>query len=581
MSISTNHPQSGICTDTRLDIFSVPPTLAAFDSYESVQIYPITALGPDAPITFSVNNQNENTYLNFSNAFFVISAKLERFDGKGISGTIKNETGEEVAYQDKVTISNNISSTLIRNMEVSINEISLSTSDNFFVRNGLDNLLHTPDVVQKSIVKGGQHLYLRGNSANSVDDDGWNKRNNTTKSGKVFDIIVPFNTDLGSSNKFFPPGSEIKITLKQNSPEFYLVKGPLETNKHRLNIESIYLEVTKASIINPITDAHHGLFQKKNAAFSMRRVTTSERVIPQGTTDIDFPIFTNGQVPYNITMVLLPTTTFTGDSFREPLFFERHNLSNAELIMDTKSIKYNYERERSAFNQTIMALNEEKVSITYTDFTKNGLFFIYFNLSNGTPNNVMRPVVRTNLRVALKWNVATTTPLTLLMLTESVGTLELTGKKRSKPPLKMNNKELEAFIKKTPAAPFFNGIIEPSSSRELSDGFWVVFLNPHNLPVGHWTGLFINKKRAWFFNSLGDANGRDQVKDLLRGFRTTYNVDRLQSPISEVCGLYVIYYFIRTTAGVPFGSFLNEFVTNTLLNDLCVYEGTRYYFYNK
>src|SRR6266478_2707505 len=247
MSISTNHPQSGICTDTRLDIFSVPPTLAAFDSYESVQIYPITALGPDAPITFSVNNQNENTYLNFSNAFFVISAKLERFDGKGISGTIKNESGEEVAYQDKVTISNNISSTLIRNMEVSINEISLSTSDNFFVRNGLDNLLHTPDVVQKSIVKGGQHLYLRGNSANSVDDDGWNKRNNTTKSGKVFDIIVPFNTDLGSSNKFFPPGSEIKITLKQNSPEFYLVKGPLETNKHRLNIESIYLEVTKAS----------------------------------------------------------------------------------------------------------------------------------------------------------------------------------------------------------------------------------------------------------------------------------------------------------------------------------------------
>jgi len=421
-----NHAKSGICTDGRLNIFSVPPTLAAFEKIEDCKIFPVTALSPDAPVSFVINNLNVNNYLNLADSFFVVRAKLERKDG-GKPHSKVTTSGTEDLVADKVTISNNISSTFIKNISVTINETTVSTYENFFLRNALDNLLHTPSTVQESLVDGPQHMYARGITATSYNTESWLTRLTGTKSGEVFVLVVPFNVDLGSTNKFFPPGANIKITLSLNSPDFYLVKASSETNSHRLNIESIYLQITKASVLPSITEAHHEVFKKNNAIYPMRRVRTTERVVGKDSTDVDFDIFMSGQVPYNITLVFLPTKTLTGDILQEPMFFERHGLSSAVLTSDSKKIEYDFENERSAFFKNMRALNEEKVIIKYPEYSKGGLFFVYFDLSEGTPENVLRPVYRSNLHLSLKWKTPTDTALTLLMLTESVGHLEING----------------------------------------------------------------------------------------------------------------------------------------------------------
>src|SRR6266436_4285856 len=116
---------------------------------------------------------------------------------------------------------------------------------------------------------------------------------------------------------------------------------------------------------------------------------------------------------------------------------------------------------------------------------------------------------------------------------------------RNFPHFEMNCCELENFIMATPAAPFFNGFVEPGPSIKLRNGFWVLYLNPLNQEVGHYAGIRIKNERAWLFNSLGDANTGSEAKTLLAGFTTTCNVARLQSSMTQVCGLYVVYYFIR------------------------------------
>src|SRR6266436_6568794 len=143
MSLLLNHAKSGICTDGRLNIFSVPPTLAAFEKIEDCKIFPVTALSPDAPVSFVINNLNVNNYFNLADSFFVVRAKLERKDG-GKPYSKVTTSGKEDLVADKVTISNNISSTFIKNISVTINETTVSTYENFFLRNALDNLLHTP-----------------------------------------------------------------------------------------------------------------------------------------------------------------------------------------------------------------------------------------------------------------------------------------------------------------------------------------------------------------------------------------------------------------------------------------------------
>src|SRR6266436_1939047 len=82
-----------------------------------------------------------------------------------------------------------------------------------------------------------------------------------------------------------------------NEPEFYLVKKQGESKEHRLVIDDIYLETTKAVVIPSIVEAHHSLFKKQDAIFPMRRVRTSEKVIPVDTTSTEFDVFLPGQVP--------------------------------------------------------------------------------------------------------------------------------------------------------------------------------------------------------------------------------------------------------------------------------------------
>jgi hypothetical protein len=144
---------------------------------------------------------------------------------------------------------------------------------------------------------------------------------------------------------------------------------------------------------------------------------------------MEYDVFLPGQVPYNITLVLLPSTTITGDPTKEPLYFERQGLSSVCLRTENKTIEYDYKNMRSAYYNTMRSLKEKNVEVSLEEYDKGGHFFIHFDLSDATPEGVLRPVHRTNMRIALKWDTATTGALTLLMLAEGVGHLEIAGDK--------------------------------------------------------------------------------------------------------------------------------------------------------
>jgi hypothetical protein len=341
-----------------------------------------------------------------------------------LNGTVKT--------YDDITITNNIASTLVKTMAVSIGETVVSNYDNFFLRNAMDNLLHTPAIQQDSLVRYSQHFYEMGSKADSYGTDSWNNRAKITRDGNSFEIIIPLNVDLASSIKFFPPGSDIKITIGLNTPDFYLVKPGTETHSHHIVVDDIYLRATRASVLPSLAEAHQRLFAQKKAVYALRYLRTTEKIIPSGTTSMEYDIFLPGQVPYNLTFVMLPSTTFTGDSATEPLFFEQHGLSSACLRTENKSIEYDFNDIRSAYYANMRALNEKNVDITLPEYEKEGRFFVYFDLSDSTPDGAMRPVTRTNLRLAIKWSKATEKALTLLMLAESVGHLEIDSHQSTK-----------------------------------------------------------------------------------------------------------------------------------------------------
>jgi hypothetical protein len=270
-----------------------------------------------------------------------------------------------------------------------------------------------------------------GDSATSYLTKEWTNRHEQTKDGGIFEILIPFNSDLSSTSKFFPPGVDIKITLTLNTPEFYLVKGPNENQGHHLFIEEIYLQLARASVLPQITRSHETALGKRNAIYPLRYIRTCEKAIAKSTTSLETDLFIPGQIPYNITLVFMTTASYNGDSQSEPIFFERFNLQTATLRTESKTIDYDYTYLRSAYFNSLHSLKEKNVDISLSEFN-NGLFFVYFDLANGVPEGALRPYQRTNLRLSLKWSKPTDVPISMLMLIEGIGHLEINAAKETK-----------------------------------------------------------------------------------------------------------------------------------------------------
>jgi hypothetical protein len=146
----------------------------------------------------------------------------------------------------------------------------------------------------------------------------------------------------------------------------------------------------------------------------------------------------------------------------------------------------------------------------------------------------------------------------------------------------MISTNLKTLIENSPVGKDYKGVIkvEPDGKfvKSLSDGCWTIFLNPRNEDVGHYVGLYVKGERAILFNSLGYENGKDRVKHLVEDKRTTFNVKVIQSPATNVCGFYVLYFFIRMREGATFKEFLGEFSSDHFANDHYVFEKTKSYF---
>lgn len=209
------HRHSAICTNSALNLFSTLPTDACFQNVEYFKTWPQQSITQDSPITFVISNLTANHYINLSDAYFTFRVKLLRSDG-----TIPYT--EATKTYDNVSVSNNIASSYINNVSVWCGETQVSNFDNFFLRNSIDNLLHCPKTEQKSVVADSQLLYLKRTSA-GTDDESFAERQAITKKGEIFEFIVPFNTDLGSSKKFIISGIDLKFTINLNSPNFYLL----------------------------------------------------------------------------------------------------------------------------------------------------------------------------------------------------------------------------------------------------------------------------------------------------------------------------------------------------------------------
>lgn len=105
---------------------------------------------------------------------------------------------------------------------------------------------------------------------------------------------------------------------------------------------------------------------------------------------------------------------------------------------------------------------------------------------------------------------------------------------------------------------------------------YVINTGPSNTSGEHWLGVYINEDCIYYMDSLGvHPEHRPNIKRFFASvngkIKVVYNMRRMQSLNSNVCGFYVVHFIIWMARGFHFDHFVNLFSkTNFKNNDLYV-----------
>lgn len=420
--VELSHKGSAICSDETLALFSTLSSAPCIEAVESINVWPQNTITQGSPLNFLITNLQANQYVNLANAYFTFKLRLKGTDGKA---ALAKPEEANAADNAKITFSNGLASTLIRSIAAYMGETKVSHNDDYFIRNSLDLLLHTPRTELHSVVGASQRFDPVTRSARtSVTHDDWATRYAITKEGKEFTLIAPLNCDIASSNRWFMPGVDFRFVVELRDPKFYLT-GTEHTRKFHLQIDDAYLTFWRGSILPSVSVANEMMLKTRPAVYPIRYVRTTDKTLQQGVTKHAFDLALGPQLPYSLTCILLPTKVWLGAIDSEPLFFESHKLESAKLEMAMQTLSYTYKDNMlSAYYATCMSLAEKNVELTFDHFKKQS-FFIHFDLASGVPKGALRAVKRSGLRLELEFSEALTENLSCLILAESIGHIEV------------------------------------------------------------------------------------------------------------------------------------------------------------
>jgi len=93
--------------------------------------------------------------------------------------------------------------------------------------------------------------------------------------------------------------------------------------------------------------------------------------------------------------------------------------------------------------------------------------------------------------------------------------------------------------------------------------------DPASKPGSHWVAFYIpNKDTCEFFDTYGGYTRNGHFKAFIKKFdNTIVNANRVQSPISTVCGQHALYFLFNRCRGLTFTQIVNMYSRDAMVND--------------
>lgn len=223
----------------------------------------------------------------------------------------------------------------------------------------------------------------------NVAGKGFTNRAKIIETSKVFEVMCPIHSDFMQSDRLFPPGHELSITINRN-PDSFLLLCHEASPKYKIKILDMRLYIKHVTLTPNVTSTLLSRSLTEPIRFPINKTIITRHAFSSGLTTATISNLIRGSLPKSL--IFFMTEEDSENSMKKnPYNFQHFNLQSALVRANGKeypSEKYNlnfndgeYMRLFRDFYDNIGVLHDDTGNIVDFEGYKGGYCFIAFDFS--------------------------------------------------------------------------------------------------------------------------------------------------------------------------------------------------------
>lgn len=421
------------CQPSELNIFAPTPLQRSVIGNDEIEYQNINSLDNATVIEFNIVNKSNDTYLDLSSA--TLYFQIQALKTNGAIYKENSITSEKTdARETQPSFVNNMLSSLIKNVTVSMNNVVVSSCALYSYKAYIDTVLnYGTDATKTQLALGGFFMddVDKLDTIEDTENYGTEQRRNLLYNSAVVNLYSKLDVDVFSTPRLLINGIDLKITLTLNEKQFYL----MEKNESKINIIKSSVFIRHCRVNENILLMHHKMLNAQNAIYPYSKSNLKSFTIPSLISSYQIDNIVSGVLPNSLIFGFVSNEAFNGKKSVSPYNFQNFGLSSFTLYVNgipisghPLEIMKNGETRlmhpyRSLFLNTQSLYKDTTSLITYDHF-KGGYFLIPINLSptlelsGSLCSSLLRQGV---IKVELKFHEVVLKPLNMIVYTETTG----------------------------------------------------------------------------------------------------------------------------------------------------------------
>ena len=346
---SAAHSHSAKVSDSALDLFTVPPTNVAYNSYHIVEINP--TIESTTPVELVLPGSRE--FIDFTRSYFHIKLSLK-----------DSADNANVAKGDNVWMANNAFHTIFKQPSIYINgTLTTEQTDTYAYKAYIETILNYSTEDEETFLQAQGYYSAVDHPPSTLSDNEWTGTHADYKAmpkecrkamdnmklmqartvdGKVLQLFGMPHCDLLNSGRMLIPGVDLKTRFTLNDPKFFLMR--LTSSSAKPVLKSFNMKFF-ACMVKVRSDIYNEIARKRlkeNKNVFIPTVRSEVRTFTVQKNDTEFQatdVFTR-RVPHRVVVGLVYQSAFGGHYEFNPFSFQKNHITSIKQVIEGEEYLY-------------------------------------------------------------------------------------------------------------------------------------------------------------------------------------------------------------------------------------------------